>query len=237
MLKKIVFLLIIGLSCIIFFSGCAQIYCGYSIEEKPESHSNPCPVKFYIASISGTFAEPAEMDIVKQNLISKYPSFFVSDRSKGVNVNFYWNIDYQHGSTGTAILSGLTLGIIPCITVNEHYGTLVARNTKSGIYSHRLTNQAEGISFNVKGSQIIHMPTLAILTDPIAAMFISGASDLTTPYCSSVQESLRTPFKSCDANLRLFPLACIKFYDRLSAEEKQTLDDKYNPKEIHLLTQ
>ena len=236
MLNKKVYILLFISFCITFLSGCTQIYCGYSIEEKPESYSNPCPVKFHISSISGMFTDPSDMEIVKQNLISKYPSFFVSDKNIGVNINFYWNIDYRHGSTGTAFISGLTLGIIPCITVNEHYGTLVARNTKSGAFSNRLLNQAEGVSFNVKGSQIIHMPTLAIITDPIAAMFISSASDLTTPYFSSIQESLRTPFKSCNANLRLFPLACIKFYNRLSPEEKQTLDDKYNPKEIKLLT-
>jgi hypothetical protein len=237
MFNKKTLVLIVGCCCITFLSGCAQIFCGYSIEEKNESYSNPCPVKFHIASISGIFTDPAEMEIVKENLISKYPAFFVSDKNKGVNINFFWNIDYQHGSTGTAFLSGLTFGIIPCITANEHYGTLVARNIKSRTFSHNLMNRAEGVSFNVKGTQIIHMPTLAILTDPIAAMFISGASDLTTPYFSSIQESLRTPFKSCDANLRLFPLACIKFYDRLSSEEKQILEDKYNPKEINLLTE
>ena len=215
----------------IYFSGC--VYCGYSIEKKTEVLENPCSVKFYIDSISGTFIQEHETDIIKRDLLAKYPDFFVSDKTKGANISFTWNINFNFKGGDTAFISGFTFGIIPCLIWNTHSGIIVAKNSKVSHLSSMYDDT--GIKFRVKSTKILHMPLLSVLTDPIAAIFVSAGSDLTSDYCASVRDTLYIPFKSCDANLRLFPLACIKYYDRLSEREKKRLDNKYNPKDIVLI--
>lgn len=231
---QIIFMMLIA--CCFILTGCAQVYSNFYIEKVDVPESNPGPAKFYIVSISGTFVKQENVPEIKKQLLQKYPNFFSEDKENSIRVNFYWNCNYNQGNIGQALLSGITFGIIPCISTNEHNGNLSARFPRMGHFMSSRGKTYNSVSYSITENRILHMPNLAILTAPIAGAILSACSDLSSPYYASIQESLETPFQVCDANLRLFPLACAKLYNSLSSEEKQAVKDRYAPEEIKLLT-
>ncbi len=205
-------------ACIFFLCGCTT-YSAYNISSPQPPILNPAPAKFYVQSINGIFLKAEEISKIKQELPMRYPSFFAKTKDNAIPVNFYWKIEYDHSGSDTASLSGLTLGIIPCLIFKNHTGELSAKLTSHGSSSEN----SNAVVYTVSEKEILHMLDAAIITDPIAAMCISSGADLTSSYFASTNEMLSVPLYCCNANLRLFPNACALLYSNLTENEKEKI--------------
>ncbi len=221
-------LLSVLLSCLFFLCGCTT-YSAYNISSPQPPILNPAPVKFYVQSINGIFLKAEEICKIKQELPVRYPIFFAKTKDNAIPVNFYWKIEYDHSGSDTASLSGLTLGIIPCLIFKNHTGELSAKLTSQ----ENSSESSNAVIYTVSEKEILHMLDAAIITDPIAAMCISCGADLTSSYLASTNEMLSVPLYYCDANLRLFPNTCVLLYSNLSENEKE----KFAPEPISLIAE
>ena len=222
-----------------FLCGCSGIYSCWRIDVPQDKLVNPAPMKFHIVSISGGFVQQPESEKIIRALNRKYPEFFTPEKKKGVNIDFSWNYgQFVTANTGSAVLCGLTFGLIPCISKTEKPLTLNARCQLMGMNSGAGWNSPGALHYSAYETQLIHIPSaiLGLLVNPLWIACISAGGDLETPYVSNVKESLQIPFKYAQCNLSLFPLACAKMYNSLTDKQKTFLKDIYSPEKVILLS-
>lgn len=188
-------------------AGCT--YSAYKIQS-PEAPENHYKRKYYVNSIKGYFVDQQQADKIKAELPFQYPEFFVEEPEQGTPVDFYWSADYQHNGLDTAVLSGLTFGILPCVTWHTHTGKITARIAPKNdtFFSHR-NYPNRTLTYIVKETSLLHVfPILSHLVDFFWMPIIRSGKDTNSSFNAGTHEKLSSLHNYCDANMRLFPRAC-----------------------------
>lgn len=216
------FLLLTALSVCTLLTGCATgSYSTYNIDA-PSAIKNNSNELFYIESIQGVFLNKEQANKMKANLLLSHPDFFTDDSSKGLKVRFFWGVNYKFDmSMFSAILSGVTYGIIPCISNMNHSGnltaTLIDRRGVVGKYTH---------TYDIKETNILHIfPITSYLIDGLWACILS--SDVESSFEADASERLRTPHNICPENMNLFLRTCLNAMDDAQSKKvRKTIASK-----------
>lgn len=219
--------LLLFFSCVSSFvmSGCGSFNM-YEINEiktiSTAFSENYYKEKYYVNSIKGLFVTPQQEKEIKTQLPLKHPDFFVDSPTKGKPVDFYWTVDFNYSGASTAFLSGLTIGLIPCISWYSHTGKLTAKlKDEQCIYFSHDSFSGRTYPYLIKATEILHMmpPIIGLLNDGVWGAFLSSGKDTVSSFNAGIRESLSAPHNCCEANLRLFPKACNLMMGQVRARE------------------
>ena len=220
------FLYLFFFGAMVFLCGCINefTYCRMHIPKY--DLPAPSPVKFYVSSLRGRFLIQDEAQKIVNALPEKYPDFFTADQAKGIPVDLRWNYDTRKFAAvklGNYVLHAVTLGLVPCVNTTTKYFILTAECPKIQPGKGKLPAGSVAYSADEDFLSISITAPLGYISYPGYEASHYTSDDLFSGHFADYMTIHRTPFRHAAVNMPLFPAACLKMFNSLTAEHKKFL--------------
>ncbi|MBR4662754.1 MAG: hypothetical protein IKO93_02660 [Lentisphaeria bacterium] len=159
-------------------------------------------------------------------LPEQYPDLFTADQSKGIPVDLSWNYDtgkFAAAKLGNYTLQAITFGLVPAVSTTPKFFILTAECPKIQPGKGKLPAGSVGYSADEDYMVVSPNAPLGYISYPSYESSHYTSDDLFSGHYADYMARHRTPFRHAAINMPLFPAACLKMFNGLTAEQKEFL--------------